>query len=197
MPNHTRPLLALPAIWVAQTGCIHTFHRENPKMRLIRSLLIISAIAYGLAGVATLHAGDGKQKHTFSFHAETQQAGANRTFAHTVNGEEKYFQMTPEITHHNFSGFVPFRADDGSYGAAFVLDRRGAIKLNTWTTSQQGSYMVASVDMKAADHMLIDRPIKDGVLVLWRGLEAEHIEFLQKGLKLRVLTAAGQMENRE
>lgn len=139
-------------------------------------------------GILPVTAGDGKQKHAFAFHSEAKiQDGERRAFPFTINGVDKYFQMTPEITHVDFTAFVPFRAEDGSYGAVFTLNRRGTMKLEQWTIARQGSYMVASVDMKVVDFTQIDRPVKDGVIVLWRGLTAEHIEYLQRKLKLKVL----------
>ena len=160
-----------------------------PPMRLFFSVLMASALAAMPAA-----AGDGKQKHSFAFHAEgDRKDGAERTFMHEIAGREVYFRMVPEITHMDFDGFVPFRADDGtSYGAAFVLNRHGSLKLNQLSTARQGTYVAASVDMQLADYMVIDKPIKDGVIILWRGLTAEHVQYLEKELKLKVIKGPGQ-----
>jgi hypothetical protein len=104
-----------------------------------------------------------------------------------VAGQQKFFRMTPTITHVDFEGFVPFRAEGGGFGAAFVLSRHGKLKLDQITTARQGSYFLASVDMKPVDVMAVDKPIKDGVIVLWKGLGPEHIQYLEKELKIKVI----------
>jgi hypothetical protein len=157
-------------------------------MRPLPSLLLVLCAIL----VQPLAAGDGKQKHTFSFHSEGNAVdGAKRTFPHSIDGEEKIFQTIPDISHLDFSGFVPFRANDGSYAAAFTLNLHGAIKLNQLTLSKRGAYMVATVDMKVVDHMIIDKPVKDGVIILWRGLTAEHVLYLEKVLKIPVIKEQG------
>jgi hypothetical protein len=156
-------------------------------MRVIFPLVVVSTLLLLYPG-SPLQAGDGKQKHTFAFHEEGAATdGENKVFPHNVAGTEKYFKMTPTITHMDFEGFVPFRAEGGGFGAAFVLSRHGKVKLDQLTTSRQGSHLLATVDMKPADVMVVDRPIKDGVIVLWKGLGPEHIQYLEKGLKVKVI----------
>lgn len=165
-------------------ACAHAQVGLDPPMRLIPSILIALCVCL----VHPLVAGDGKQKHTFSFHSEGNAVdGAKRTFTHSIDGEPKVFQTVPDITQMDFAGFVPFRASDGSYAAAFTLTRHGAVKLNQLTLAKRGAYMVATVDMKVVDYMLIDKPVNDGVLVLWRGLTAEHVLFIEKKLKIPVI----------
>jgi hypothetical protein len=140
-------------------------------------------------------AGDGKQKHTIAFHAEGNPAdGEKRVFNHPVAGEMKTFQMTPTITQMDFAGFVPFRAEDGSFAAAFILDKHGALKLNQITAGRKSTHMVATVDMKPVDVMVIDREVKDGIIVLWKGLGATQIEYLEKELKVPVIREPGDMK---
>lgn len=165
-------------------ACARAEAGQDHGMRLLTPILF----ALCMILVHPVAAGDGKQKHTFSFHSEGNAVdGAKRTFTHSINGEEKVFQTIPDITHIDFSGFVPFRATDGTYAAAFTLTQHGALKLNQLTLSKRGSYMVATVDMKVVDYMIIDKPVNDGVIVMWRGLTAEQILYLEKGLKVPVI----------
>ena len=165
-------------------------------MRAIFQVPVLSALLFLLPQPgARLQAGDGKQKHTFAFHEEgVATDGENKVFPHSVAGTEKFFKMNPLITHMDFDGFVPFRAEGGGFGAAFILNRHGKLKLDQVTTARQGSHILATVDMKPADVMVVDRPIKDGVIVLWKGLGPEHIQYLEKGLKVKVIKGAEAAE---
>lgn len=165
-------------------------------MRAFSPFAVLSALLIFLPQPgAPLQAGDGKQKHTFAFHEEgVATDGENKVFPHSVAGQEKFFRMTPFLTHMDFDGFVPFRAEGGGFGAAFVLNRHGKVKLDQITTARQGSHILASIDMKPADVMVVDRPVKDGVIVLWKGLGPEHIQYLEKGLKVKVLKGPEKTE---
>jgi hypothetical protein len=157
-------------------------------MRAFFPVVVVLTLLLVLQPASPLRAGDGKQKHTFAFHEEgVATDGENKVFPHPVAGTEKFFKMTPTITHMDFDGFVPFRAEGGGFGAAFVLSRHGKVKLDQLTTARQGAHILATVDMKPADVMVVDRPIKDGVIVLWKGLGPEHIQYLEKGLKVKVI----------
>lgn len=157
-------------------------------MRVFSLFAVLVALIFLPSTTVPLQAGDGKQKHTIAFHEEGAATdGQNKVFPYSVAGQEKFFRMTPTITHVDFEGFVPFRAEGGGFGAAFVLNRHGKLKLDQLTTSRQGSYILASVDMKPADVMMVDKPIKDGVIVLWKGLGPEHIQYLEKDLKIKVI----------
>lgn len=157
-------------------------------MRVFFPLAAILTLVFLPTFGLPVQAGDGKQKHTIAFHEEGNEAdGERKVFPYPVAGQEKFFKMTPTITHVDFDGFVPFRAEGGGFGAAFVLNRHGSLKLNQITTARQGSHLIASVDMKPVDVMLMDKPLKDGIIVLWKGLGPEHIQYLEKGLKIKVI----------
>lgn len=157
-------------------------------MRAFSRFVAVLALVLAPAFAPSVRAGDGKQKHTFAFHEEgNEKDGEKRVFPYSVAGERKFFKMSPTITHLDFDGFVPFRAEGGTFGAAFVLNRHGALKLDQLSTGRQGTSVVASVDMQPVDVMQIDRPIKDGVIVLWKGLGPEHIQYLEKELKIKVI----------
>ena len=157
-------------------------------MRAFSPITVLLALTLLHSFASPLQAGDGKNKHTFAFHEEGDAVdGERKVFPYSVAGQQKFFKMTPTISHMDFDGFVPFRAEGGGFGAAFLLNRHGKLKLDQLTTSRQGSFVIASVDMKPVDVMAVDRPIKDGIIVLWKGLTAEHIKYLEKGLKIKVV----------
>ncbi len=198
LTNNTPPWATSSTNPLFQTGCIRGSLGLDPPMRpkfpllttLLAGFTLLMASSFALAG-------DGKQKHTIAFHAEGNPAdGAKRSFTHPVAGEMKSFQMTPTITQMDFAGFVPFRAEDGSFAAAFILDEHGALKLNQLTAGRKTTNVVASVDMKPVDVMVIDREVKDGIIVLWKGLGASHIEYLEKQLKVPVIREPGDLKGK-
>ncbi len=133
-----------------------------------------------------LPAGDGRQEHAISIHIEgTEQDGPGRVFSHMVLGQEKFFRLSPEITHTDFQAVLPFRSEEGdSYGAVFALRNRGKSRLSQITGSMQGSFLMVVVDGRPADYMIIDQQVEDGVFVIWRNLTDSHLEFFEKSLKL-------------
>jgi len=155
--------------------------------RIFALLLVASVLPW-----SALHAGGGKGGHAFSFHTEGREGdGPGRVFPLPVLGQERYFQLSPDITMLDFEAFSVFPARDGqTMGAAFLLKHLAKSRLTQISASRQGTYMVVVVDGQPVDVMLIDRPIEDGVLVIWGGLNAGHIEYLTKKLKLPQLERA-------
>ena len=149
-----------------------------------RRLPLILILALG--ALVPLHAGDGKRKHSIAIHSEGSPAdGEKRVFPRNVLGEERFFRISPEITETNFKAFYPFKADDGtSFGATFFLDDKAALRLDQLTTADQGKFVLAVVDGQPVDYMTIDKPVTDGVITIWRGLSQEHLEFMEKKLKV-------------
>lgn len=151
-------------------------------LRLIPAFLLL------FAAPAWLPAGDGKAKHRISFHAEGRaEDGEGKVFPHRVLDEQKWFNLSPEMTHLDFTAFTGFRSDDGvTWGASFFLDARGSAKLLQLTTSRPGSYLLVAIDGQPVDYMLIDRPVHHGILTVWRGLGDHHLAFLEQDLGLPV-----------
>jgi len=131
-------------------------------------------------------AGDGRPEHTVSFHIEgNEQDGPSRVFLEMILGEEKFFNRIPEITHEQFVSYYPFEARDGTtFGAAIYLDERGRNRLVQLSTAHQDTYLMTVTNGLATHYVKIDRPINDGIIVIWRGLTPEIIEWFDKKLKL-------------
>ena len=144
------------------------------------------AAAILLLVAAPLLAGDGKQSHSISFHSEGSASdGESRVFPYRIGAEQKFFRLSPDVTHINFKAFAPFRSEDGgSFGAAFFLDSSGAQRPMQVSSARQGAYLLSVIDGVPNDFVLIDKPIRDGVLILWSGMNNVHLEFLQDELKL-------------
>jgi len=154
-----------------------------PLFRILIPLIV-------LINPLSLPAGDGRPDHTVSFHIEgREQDGPNRVFVETILGIEYFFNRIPDITHEHFASYYPFEARDGTtLGAAFFLNEKGRNNLVQLSTVNLNTYLVTVVDSRAVHYVKIDRPINDGIIIVWRGLTPEIIEWFDKKLKLTRIT---------
>jgi hypothetical protein len=93
---------------------------------------------------------------------------------------ETHLGKIPEFTEQNVIAIYPFPAPDGSMGCAFKLDRQGQIALSTLSLERRGTSLVAFVNGRQVIDMLIDRPVKDNVVTIQRGLTPQEIASLEK-----------------
>jgi hypothetical protein len=97
---------------------------------------------------------------------------------------ETYIEKTPTISERMVKAIYPFQAPYGSWGCSFQLDESGRIDLEVASTSRRGSSMIAFVGTKTGTHqvvdMLIDKPIRDGVITIPYGLTELEIAALTK-----------------
>ena len=125
------------------------------------------------------------------FYAETN-ARDSEAFAKPITlhfpERQAYVEKVPSISEQSIKAMYPFQAADGSWGAAFLLDAKGRIDLETVSTSRRGSSMVVFVVTKNGAHqvidMLIDKPVTDGIITIQRGLTKMEIAALTKEYKL-------------
>lgn len=105
---------------------------------------------------------------------------------------EAHIEKMPAINERNIRAMYPFQAADGSWGASFKLDEKGRIDLEVVSTERRGSSMVVFVGTKNGVHqvidMLIDKPVRDGIITIPRGMTEMEIgaltkEFPQMGQK--------------
>jgi len=113
-----------------------------------------------------------------SFHMEGSRAESPK-FARMVKtlAGEKYFRKTPEISTKDIVEFSPFPADDNStYGVVFKLTAPATRRLMAATTQNRGKLLLALVNGEALGVVRIDKPVTDGVLVIWSGVKQKEIK---------------------
>lgn len=134
------------------------------------------------------HAGDKRAGMRISFHVEGEETdGPNRVRPYEVHGEQKFFNNIPVLTHKNFVAYYPFANEDGTFGAAFLLDEKGKTALAREVQQKKGRVIIPVVNAQAGDPMLIDRT-PDRFVVLWSGLSTDHYAYFEKEWKLRPIT---------
>ena len=133
-----------------------------------------------------------KPSVTVRFYAEAN-ARDGEAFAKpiTLHNPERqaYVEKVPSINEQNIEGMYPPRQEaDGSWSTAFQLDNKGRIDLEVVSTERRGSSMVVFVVTKQGAHqvidMLIDKPVRDGIIPIPRGLTQLEVTALSKEYRM-------------
>ena len=134
------------------------------------------------SSVTLVSAGGDKKIAQVSFHVETEATeNLNMIFPHDLMGKERYFRRMPEISSKDFVSFNPFPSDDQtSYGVLIRLKDSAGKRLTAVTTAEQGKYMVCQAFGRVVDAVMIDQPVNDRVIVIWKGLTLDEIRELDK-----------------
>lgn len=126
-------------------------------------------------------AGDKKGKNmAVSFHLETDiNNNPKMIFEQNIGGKKRYFSKAAEISTKDVVAFSPFLSDNqNDYGIVFQLRKSATDRLENITTANQGKMLVAAVNGRIVDVVMIDKPVNDGFIVIWNGVqEAELKEY--------------------
>ena len=136
-------------------------------------------------GFVTEVQANGRKATTFlSFHIEAESVEEGKMVERIRLGNKDYFfRRAPEITNDQVETFYAFRSSNGrSFGAAFKLNKVGKQRLTVITEVSVGQRLLTAVNQKPINFVVIDTPIRDGVIVVWSGLTAEHIEMFDDEL---------------
>lgn len=151
----------------------------QPRLAL---LLVMLALALTPAAFA---AGKKDNKATISFHVETEGTdNPKMIFPQMISGQQRFFRRVPEISTKDIVSFNPFPSDAGAdqYGLVFKLTSRAANRLTAISNANQGRWMIAQVNGRAVDALLIDKTTNDGLLVVWKGITLADIATLDESL---------------
>ena len=109
-----------------------------------------------------------------SFHLESTdvQNKALVIEANTPMGK-KFIQKTPSFITSNFTAYYPFLSphEGELYGVSLQLNQRSAARLRVLSAQNKGQYIVANVNGKVVDMILIDKEVDGRVITIWRGID--------------------------
>ena len=163
------------------------FEFSNPpaagKLRPMTLPRVVAAILLSACAVLPLHA-SGKKGETagISFHLQADQTdNAKMIFPRETNGQKLVYKRVPEIITKDIAGFAPFPSRDGEgYGAVLQLKSGAKNRWSAVTSTSVNRWVVAMVNGRIVDAVMIDKQIDDGVVVIWKGIgEAEITAFDQ------------------
>jgi len=148
----------------------------------LAALMMLVVFAFTPAVVA---GGKADTKATLSFHMETEATdNPKMIFAQLTNGQTRYFRRMPEITTKDVESFNPFPSDVGGddYGIVFKLKDNAAKRLAALTNLNQGRWLLAQINGRVVDGVLIDKQVDDGFIVIWKGATLADISVFDAAL---------------
>lgn len=150
-----------------------TLRRFPVGMRVCRSL-VLPVFVFVLASCANYNK---KDPFMITLHMEGSAIeGSGMVFPEPVGYPPsiRHFSVTPELTHKQVVAYYPFRAeDDRSNGAVLVFGDPGQRRLFSVTSTNQGKLLLVKVDGRTADYLMVDRPVRDGMVVVGQGISDE------------------------
>ena len=93
-------------------------------------------------------------------------------------------EKIPSISERDIVSFYPFKAPDGTFSAAFQLDRHGSVVLESLSMEKRGQLLVAAVDTRPVAALTVDKTITDGIIYIPSGLTLEEIHKLGASFSL-------------
>ena len=143
------------------------------------SMMLVIALSPTL-----LASGKKEMKTTLSFHLETEATdNPKMIFPQLANGETRYFRRMPEVTTKDVVSFSPFPSEIGDgYGIVFKLKPSAVNRLAAVTNANQGKWLIAQVNGRVVDGVLIDKQISDGFIVIWKGVTLDDVTLFDKDL---------------
>ena len=128
--------------------------------------------------------GNKGKKVDISFHIETEASdNPKMIFPHEVMGKQRFFRRIPEVSSNDFVAFSPFPSDDqASYGVILQLKDNARRRFAAVSQISSGKWLVCKAFGRMVDGVLVEDPVDDGVLVLWKGLSIEEVGTLDEAL---------------
>lgn len=128
----------------------------------------LSAHASGKKGEAT----------GISFHLQADETdNPKMVFPQLTNGKQLVFRRAPEVNTKDIAAFNPFPSQDGDgFGVVLQLKPVAKNRFAALSNAAVNRWMVAMVNGRIVDAVLIDKEVNDGFLVIWKGIGAAEID---------------------
>lgn len=136
---------------------------------LVTFFLILSLLPV-LAG------GKKPEANVISFHEQgTAEEGPKMVFPVPVKGRQVYFRKSPAISSKDVIAYRPFASATGN-GVTLQLNPVASRRLNAITAQSQSHWLLAMVNGRPVDAVIINAPVEDGMLVIWEGIHLVEIQ---------------------
>ncbi len=136
-----------------------------------------------LLGAAAVCLGPSCQQKKYPVFFLTENMGSEEGAGFIIKYGPRYYTRLPMLSLDNFEKFRSFLNDDGSYGVELFVKTEYRTRLYTETMSHIGKHVLPVVNGFAFAPMKIDRPITDGELVIWGGLNGYDLKQFARTLK--------------
>ena len=151
----------------------------NRCIATLAALITLVAAPLGRAG------GHPGELGMVTFHLEIDPDGATKkiAFSQMDDGKARYFLRSPEFTLKDMVAFSPTPSGAGEdYGLVFQLKPPARRRLQALSVANPGRYLLAQANGRVVDGVWIDKPVEDGMLVIWKGITTGDIKLFDKVL---------------
>jgi hypothetical protein len=150
---------------------------KSPLAALLATLLLVFTPPASAGGKKA-------DKASITFHMETEGTdNPKMIFPQVANGQTRYFRRGSEISLKDMTAFSPFPSENGDgYGLVLKLKPNATNRLAAITSANQGRWLISQVNGRSVDGVLIDKPVNDGFIVIWKGITDMDIAVLDKEL---------------
>ena len=143
------------------------------KLRRMILPRLAAATLLAFAALQPLHASGKKGEPSgISIHLQGEENdNPKMIIVLPTNGKNIPYRRLPEIVTKDIAKFAPFPSQDGE-GYGVVLELKSGVK-NRWaaiTSANINRWVMAMVNGRAVDAVMIDKQITDGVIVIWKGI---------------------------
>ena len=140
------------------------------------------AMLSALVAMAALTACQQKAYPVYFLTEEDGTGGNSAKFVARYNG--RTYTRMPIVNQEQLESYHSFmNMQDGSYGVVFTLKREMRNRLYTTTQEKQGKLILPVVNGLAFQPVRIDRPVTDGKLVIWGGLNGYDLKEIARNVK--------------
>jgi len=137
--------------------------------------LIFALLAFSLLAPASASSKRPK-KNSLTFHLEGNEVdGPRMVFPLPMGDKQRFFLKSPLTFTKELVAYKPFFAQDGTAGATFAFTKPAANRITARTTQHQGKWLMAMLNGRPVDAIYIDKPVRDGRLVIWQGIREGEI----------------------
>lgn len=140
---------------------------------------LLAVVLLTLCPGLTAQAGGKKgEKSGISFHLQAEPTdNPKMIFVQATNGQQVPYRRNPEFMTKDVAAFNPFPSQDGEgYGAVLQLKPSARNRLAAITNANVNRWMIAMVNGRVVDAVIVDKQIDDGVLVIWKGIGQAEVD---------------------
>ena len=142
----------------------------------------------------TWAAGSKKRDPSIAVRFHAQVSTYDPSFAARVTAgnppRQLIVEKIPSLSERDIASFYPYRARDGTYSAAFQMDRHGQAVLEELSSRIRGQFLLAAVNGRPVSLMKVDKIVSDGIIFIPSGLSLEDIHAIGASFSLM-----GQTDN--
>lgn len=142
-----------------------------------------------LCAAALLTASCASKPYPVGFHMEVDMGPGNAEFLSqtsnkfVIEHKGRYYDRSPFISTRMFDRYASFVNPDGSYGVEFLVAEEWRMRLYAETQSNINKYILPTVNGLSFEIVHISRPIVDGRLVIWGGLNGYDLKMINETVK--------------